>query len=258
MVRPREDHTLHIESASLDISPGAALRWHRDVDDNSVATATFEDTSSQLTITSEVICQHYNSVPLDFIVHESAVDYPFTYEESDAIVLNPYRICSEPVSTDQLGTWAMNYWKSGESIQTLSLLINMCTGIQQSMVYQARDEEGVQSATETLSLGSGSCRDFAHLFVEATRLLGFASRFVSGYLCTPPNDADHGAMHAWAEIFIPGAGWKGFDPTQGLVTGHDHIPVAVSRHSGDIPPVAGLYYGQAEARLEIGVWVSEL
>jgi transglutaminase-like putative cysteine protease len=115
----------------------------------------------------------------------------------------------------------------------------------------------VQSARETLSLGSGSCRDFALLFMEAVKCLGLASRFVSGYLYAPLMSSQVGSTHAWAEVYLPGGGWKGFDPTIGDIVGSDHIPIAVSRLAESVPPISGSYRGSAESKLDVGVWVSE-
>jgi transglutaminase-like putative cysteine protease len=126
------------------------------------------------------------------------------------------------------------------------------------MSYQVREEPGVQSPTKTLSRGCGSCRDFACLFMEASRRLGLASRFVSGYLHAQPSTVDFGATHAWAEVFLPGAGWKGFDPTIGEIVGTNHIAVAVAMLPESVPPVAGSFVGPPGASLNVGVWVTEL
>ena len=116
----------------------------------------------------------------------------------------------------------------------------------------------MQTPAETLSLGTGSCRDWALLFIEAARRLGLAARFVSGYLNTPPSPRNYGATHAWAEVFLPGAGWKGFDPTTGLVVGTDHIAVAVARLPESVPPVKGSFIGPPGSSLDVGVWVTPL
>lgn len=258
MLRPREGHELHIESSRLEITPPAVLGWTRDVDNNSVATATFEQPAEELVITSELLCQHYDSEPLNFIVADHAVNYPFVYSDDEAMVLTPYRICSENIDSGVLGNWARQFWQSGESIESYALLNRLCTGIFQGMAYQRREAPGVQTAEQTLSLDTGSCRDFANLFIESTRLFGIASRFVSGYLYNPPSALDDGATHAWAEVYLPGAGWKGFDPTIGQVVGNDHITVAVSRRPDAIPPVKGSYYGNAGSDLEVRVEVSDV
>ncbi len=257
-LRPKEGHELRIESATLEITPAATLRWHRDVEDNSVATATFDSPASQLSIQSEVIIQQYNQAPLDFLVADYAVDYPFVYRPDDWAVLSPYTMVAEHAARDSLDHWVANFWQSGERIQSYALLQRLCTHIHQSLSYQIREEPGVQAVMETLSRGSGSCRDAAYLFMEAVRGLGLASRFVSGYLHSPPSTANFGATHAWAEVFLPGAGWKGFDPTSGEVVGTDHIAVAVARLPESVPPVAGSYVGPAGSRLDVGVWVTEL
>ena len=257
-LRPREGHELRIESSSLEITPPATLRWHRDVEDNSVAVATFDSPARQLSIESEVIIQQYNQAPLDFLVADYATDYPFAYRPNDRVVLSPYLNLPEHTVSDQLAEWVADLWQSGEQIQTYTLLQRLSNHIQQSLSYQLREETGVQTANETLSRGSGSCRDFAYLFLETARCLGLAARFVSGYLHAPPSTVDFGATHAWAEVFLPGAGWKGFDPTTGEIVGTDHIAVAVARLPESVPPVAGSFVGPPGASLDVGVWVTEL
>ena len=130
-------------------------------------------------------------------------------------------------------------------IQTFSLLDQINRSITGQFSYQMREEPGVQTPAFTLACKSGSCRDFAALFIEACRYLGLASRFVSGYLNTPLNAGSNGSTHAWAEVYLPGAGWKGFDPTSGEVTGNRHIASAVARHPEAVPPVAGSFLGSA-------------
>ncbi|MBC8210493.1 MAG: transglutaminase family protein [Gammaproteobacteria bacterium] len=257
-LRPREGHELRIESSNLKITPSASLRWFRDVEDNSVAIASFDSPGRQLLIESEIIIQHFDQSPLDFLVADYAVDYPFFYQTEDSIVLIPYMQVVEQGASKQLAEWIANFWKSGEQIQTYSLLQRLAEHIEQTLRYQLREEPGVQSVQQTLKLGSGSCRDSAYLFMEAARQLGFAARFVSGYLNTPPSSVNYGATHAWAEVFLPGAGWKGFDPTIGQVVGTNHIPIAVARLPESVPPVSGAYLGSASATLDVGVWVNEL
>lgn len=259
-LRPRESHELRIEGATIQTTPPAKLRWHRDVEDNSVAIATFDAITSQLLIESEVILQQHNQAPLDFLVADYALDYPFAYTPEDAAVLAPYLNVPTHTPSDRavLAEWVAKLWQPGEPIQTYALLQRLCSQIQQALSYQLREEPGVQSPVETLSRGSGSCRDSAYLFMEAARRLGLAVRFVSGYLHSAPSAVNYGATHAWAEVFLPGAGWKGFDPTIGAVVGTDHIAVAVARLPESVPPVAGSFIGPPEASFNVGVWVSEL
>ncbi|HUT42505.1 MAG TPA: transglutaminase family protein [Gammaproteobacteria bacterium] len=257
-LRPKEGHELRIESSTLKITPTATLRWHRDAEDNSVAIATFDSPANQLLIESEVILRQYNQAPLDFLVADYAIDYPFAYQPEEWVVLSPYMNITEPEANEQLNQWIASFWQQGERIQTYALLQRLGIHIQQSLQYQLREEPGVQSVLETLSCGTGSCRDSAYLFIEAARRLGFAARFVSGYLNSPPSSANYGATHAWAEIFLPGAGWKGFDPTIGEVAGTNHIAVAVARLPESVPPIAGSFVGLPGASLDVGVWVTEL
>lgn len=256
-LRPKEGHELRIESATLEITPTATLRWHRDAEDNSVAIAVFDSPASQLLIESETIIQQYNQAPLDFLVADYAVDYPFAYQPADCAVLSPYMNVAEPAAEVQLKKWIASVWESGERVQSYALLQRLGAHIRQSLSYQLREEPGVQSVAETLSRGTGSCRDFAYLFMEAARGLNFGARFVSGYLHAPPSATNFGATHAWAEVFLPGAGWKGFDPTIGEVAGTNHIPVAVARVPEAVPPVAGSFIGPPGATLDVGVWVTE-
>jgi transglutaminase-like putative cysteine protease len=257
-LRPREDHEVRIESATLTITPAAVLRWYRDVEDNSVAIATFETPASQLAIESDVVIQQFNAAPLDFLVDAQAIDYPFAYAAEDHPVLFPYIDASRGSSGDPLTAWVDAVWSPGERIQTYALLQRLCVSIHERIAYRVREEPGVQDAAETLALGAGSCRDSAALYIEAARYLGLAARFVSGYLEAEPSALNYGATHAWAEIYLPGAGWKGFDPSIGEMAGAQHIPVAVARLPESVPPVAGTFLGTPGANLSVGVWVSAL
>ncbi|MGH8612681.1 MAG: transglutaminase family protein [Gammaproteobacteria bacterium] len=257
-LRPREGHELRIESSTLEITPPASLRWQRDVEDNSVAIATFDSPANQLVIESEVIIQQYNEAPLDFLVADYATDYPFTHTPEDRVALSPYMNVAEHTARDRLTEWVANLWQSSERLQTYALLQRLSVRIHQTLSYQLREEPGVQTPVETLSCGTGSCRDFAYLFIEAVRRLGLAARFVSGYLHAPPSTVNFGATHAWADVYLPGAGWKGFDPTIGEIVGTNHIAVAVARLPESVPPIAGSFVGPPGASLNVGVWVTQL
>ncbi|MET0068348.1 MAG: transglutaminase family protein [Candidatus Thiodiazotropha sp.] len=257
-LRPREGHELRIESSSLEISPPADLRWQRDAEDNSVAIATFKQSTRQLRIESQVVIQQYNEAPLDFLVTEEAVNFPFGYNAADLAVLGPYlRDPGTPVDA-VLKSWVEQIWQAGEPVQSYELLLRITQRINKSFEYQLREEPGVQTALDTLERGTGSCRDFANLLMQAARLLGFATRFVSGYLYSPPSPQDFGSTHAWAEIYLPGPGWKGFDPTTGGVVGADHVSVAVARTPDSVPPVEGSYQGPEGSHMQVGVWLTPL
>lgn len=251
LLRPREDYELRIESFSLKIIPEATLLWHRDVEGNSVAIANFTLPTNQLVIESEVIIQQYNESPLNFMVSDYALSYPFSYQGEDNILLSAYKILPDQTTADVVNKWIANFWQPDEVIQTYTLLNRIAAYIHKTLTYRVREEPGVQSAIETLSCGTGSCRDF----MQAVRCLGLASRFVSGYLYAPLM-SEIGSTHAWAEVYLPGAGWKGFDPTIGKIVGSDHIAVAVARLPESVPPIAGSFAGPATSSLTVGVWVS--
>ena len=257
LLRPRDGHELHIESFRLTCTPHADILWHRDVEDNSVAIANFKDATQQLTIESEVIIKQYNESPLNFIVADYALSYPFEYKADEKFLLSPYMQLPDQESRELLNNWIFALWKNSEYIETYSLLQRIAKHINKTMTYRVREEPGVQSVKETLSLGSGSCRDFALFFMEMVKCLGLASRFVSGYLYAPLMSDQIGSTHAWAEVYIPGGGWKGFDPTIGDIVGKDHIPVAVARLAESGPPIAGSLSGIAKASMDVGVWVTK-
>lgn len=257
LLRPREDHELRIESFVLKTAPESKIFWHRDVEGNSVATASFVEPTRQLVIESEVIIQQYNEFPLNFMVADYAIKYPFSYQTDDMFLLSPYMLLPDQATRELLNSWIYNVYKMGESIQTYTLLQRLATYIYQTLSYKVREEPGVQTPKQTLSLGSGSCRDFALLFMEAVRCLGLASRFVSGYLHAPLMSDQIGSTHAWAEVYLPGGGWKGFDPTIGDIVGTDHIPVAVARLPESVSPISGSFSGVADSSLDVGVWVTK-
>lgn len=256
-LRPREDHGLRIESSTLKITPQATLRWYRDVEGNSIAIATFGSSTQQLFIESETIIQQYNESPLDFLIDHYAIDYPFSYQQNEKDLLLPYTTCSEYNSGNILSEWISSFRNLGEQIQTYTLLERINIHINQTLLYKSREEPGIQTPEETLLYGSGSCRDFAKLFMEVVRFFGIASRFVSGYVYTPQT-FDYGATHAWSEVFLPGAGWIGFDPTIGKVAGPDHIAVSISSIPESVPPISGYYTGNSDSSLFVGVWVTRL
>lgn len=255
-LRPRESHELRIEASLLHISPTATLRWHRDAEDNSVAIATFSEPADSLRIESEVLIQQYHQAPLDFLVDPVAQFFPFQYSAEEQLLLAPYR---RPVDHDAaLELWVAGLYAPGEHLETYSLLERICSCIHDRFHYIRREEPGVQPPAHTIRCGSGSCRDFATLLMAASRLLGLATRFVSGYLHDPLSPEAGGSTHAWAEVYLPGAGWTGFDPTTGTLAGPDHIAVAISHRPDAVPPVAGSFRGPARSTLTVGVWVTQV
>ena len=241
LLRPREGPEVHIESSGLTIAPAHNIKWHRDALDNSIAVVDFLEPTQTLSIASEVVIQNYEESPLDFIVEDSAVNYPFQYDPRERSELQPFLQPNYFNEGGAIENWFKQMGLNQPVMQTYVLLDVMCQNIAKFFSYTVREEPGVQSPGQTLANGQGSCRDFATLFIEGCRNLGLASRFVSGYAHAPYSEQWATTTHAWAEVYLPGAGWKGFDPTAGEVTGGRHIPVAVARHPETIPPVAGSF-----------------
>ncbi|MEQ1667083.1 MAG: transglutaminase family protein [Sulfuriferula sp.] len=241
LLRPREGHDVRIETSKLEISPAYHIKWQRDVFDNSLAVVTFLTHTNKLIIASEVVIQHYTQAPFDFLLEDYAVKFPFKYAEYEQDDLFAYQQSIFFEDRQAVNSWLQQLALSG--METFSLLVKLNLAISTQFQYRTREEAGVQSPAQTLAQRSGSCRDYATLFIEACRYLGLASRFVSGYLHAPATEAGNATTHAWAEVYLPGTGWKGFDPTSGVVTGNQHIAVAVARDSESVPPVSGSFVG---------------
>jgi transglutaminase-like putative cysteine protease len=246
LLRPREGHDIRIESSILEISPSHKINWHRDVYGNSVAIVSFSEPTTTLKIASEVVIQHYVETPLDFVIVDYAAKFPFQYNPIERTDLLPYQVSLYPKDTPALKKWIRQVWQPRQLTDTFLFLDSLNKAIVDEFNYMAREEPGVQTPEQTLEKGSGSCRDFATLFIEACRYVGLAARFVSGYLHTPASEQGHGATHAWSEVYLPGAGWKGFDSTSGNIVGSDQIAVAVNRDPEAIPPVSGNFVGPLE------------
>jgi transglutaminase-like putative cysteine protease len=250
MLRPRESRELRLISANLSISPHARMTWAHDVFGNAVATAEFHDRTQKLVIESSAEVQLDAADWPVFDIAASAIFYPFQYSEDEITDLGALRAQQYLDLQERLRSWARSFISS-EPTDTLSLLKDLSAGVSQAIQYQSREDEGTQSPTATLDRGWGSCRDFAVLLAEAARSLGFGARIVTGYLYNSNNTLvgpnGSGSTHAWTEIFVPGAGWITFDPTNRSVGGSNLIPVAVVRDIRQAVPVAGSFIGSSDA-----------
>ncbi len=259
MFRPRESHDLRLVNTRLTITPvPATLRWLHDVFDNSLAIATFDGETCELRFDSSVTLEHFE-IPLpDYPLEEYARTYPFRYDDDELPDLAQGLRCHYP--NHEVGVWAEQFLDPSGSTGTIELLRSMTSAIKQDFRYQRRSEKGIQSPGETLHCGHGSCRDFALLMIEAVRCLGFAARFVSGYIFVPDMDdseiACGGATHAWMQVYLPGAGWVDFDPTNNIIGNRNLIRVAVAWDPKQVLPLWGTYVGPASAFLGMDVSVS--
>jgi transglutaminase-like putative cysteine protease len=250
MLRPRESRDLRLVASDVTVSPAAVVTWAQDVFGNAVATANFHAVADQLVIDS-VAELHLDAAawPI-FAIAATAISYPFRYSDDEWKDLGALALQQYPDPAGQLSTWARSFVR-GTTTDTLSLLKDISIGVGETIRYQSRDDMGTQSPTETLARGWGSCRDLAVLLMEAARSLGFGVRIVSGYLYNPDpgivGNSDEGTTHAWVEVYVPGAGWITFDPTNRGVGGGNLIPVAVARDIRQIIPVAGSFVGMTDA-----------
>lgn len=253
MLRPRDSHDLRLVSATLTTTPPARLRWKHGVFGNSIAIASFDDESDVLEFVSTIALEHYPAAPLDVasLIEPYAETHPFAYAAEEADDLAPYlrRHDSDPERTVDL--WAKSFLNTEGPTRTAELLAAITRAIKADFAYEAREEEGTRPAPETLARRSGACRDFALLMMEACRSLGIAARFVSGYLYDDRLIGSEnpmvggGATHAWCDVYVPGAGWVEFDPTNGLLAGRNLIRVAVTRTPEQAAPVSGSFIGGA-------------
>lgn len=261
MLRPRDSHDLRLVGAELTLFPGGTVRWLHDVFGNSVAVVDFAEPSNELKIESVLTIERYGLGGLNFELEESASEYPFVYSPDDRIDLGRMLDPHYPDPNGELEAWAKRF-VAARPTGTMALLTDLNNGIHQGFTYNLRHEQGTQAPLETIRLGTGSCRDYALLLIEAARALGFGARFVTGYLYDPALDTDApgvvgaGATHAWADIYLPGAGWVEFDPTNGTIAADNLIRVAVTRDPSQAVPVAGGFTGGTGDYLGMNVEVT--
>ncbi len=258
LCRPRESYRIQIESFALRISPSHTLRWMRDIYENNVGLLEPNEPASELIIESECLLKVLEENPFDFVIAKDAAEYPFAYDHEVAPELAPLALPLYRRDLERIKAWLHPYWHPGRRVGTLDLLQELNKGIYRDIRYQRRERRGVQTPAETLERSSGSCRDFATLFIEACRFMGLAARFVSGYMYSS-EITGRMSMHGWAEVYLPGAGWIGFDPSWGILAASQYIPVAVTRHPEEAPPVSGNYFGFARdfLRTEVDLYVKK-
>jgi transglutaminase-like putative cysteine protease len=258
-LRPRESRDIRVVAMALEINPAGMVTWANDVFGNAIASVTFAQVTDRLTIESRVSLEHVALPYPQFTIAGSAESFPFAYALDEISDLGALMIPQFVDPAGRLPVWAHGFVRSSPT-GTLALLKDINDAILAWVDYEARDDEGTQSPLVTLDRRRGSCRDIAVLMIEAVRWLGFGARIVSGYLINRNESAvgsqGTGSTHAWAEIFLPGAGWIAFDPTNRTVGDFSVVPVAVARDIKQAVPVAGSYAGQPQDFISMTVEVS--
>ena len=284
MYRPRAAHDIRVLRASLEVSPLSRQHWVHDVFSNSVAVVELLEPADELRFAANFTIEHFGEHNLELPVDPEAQDYPFEYSDDNKLNLAPYLPLQYPDDAGVVSDWVKQFLPARGVIHTRDMLRNITNGIRSDFCYSARESMGTQRPAQTLSLASGTCRDFALLMIEAARGLGLASRFVSGYLYdaslddgAPPVELSSGlqqaailpesfddetvtrgagATHAWLHVYLPGAGWVPFDPTNTLFGGTDLIRVAYTRTPEQAAPISGGWFGDGSDYLGMTVSVS--
>jgi len=246
-LRPAPHCRSNILSYSLKVEPeGHFINWQQDAFANYLARLVFPEPATEFKVTVDLVTEMSVYNPFDFFLEPEAETFPFTYDAATQLELQPYLV-TEP-ATPAFAKFLASIDRTEQ--RTIDFLVAINQRLQGDIRYLIRMEPGVQTPEETLTLGSGSCRDSGWLLVQTLRHMGLAARFVSGYLIQLKSDVkaldgpsgtevDFTDLHAWCEVFLPGAGWIGLDPTSGLLAGEGHIPVACTPTPSSAAPISG-------------------
>jgi uncharacterized protein (DUF2126 family) len=247
-LRPAPHCRTPILSYSLKVTPvNHFINWQQDPQSNYLARLVFPEQADELVVEIDLIAEMAVINPFDYFLEPYAEEYPFTYDAALAKDLEPYRAVTPMGPRLQAFVDSITRQKLG----TVDFLVAINQKVQKEIGYTIRLDAGIQSCEETLEMRLGSCRDSAWLLVQILRQLGLAARFVSGYLIQLVADvksidgpsgasSDFTDLHAWVEVYLPGAGWIGFDPTSGLLAGEGHIPLACTPNASSAAPIQGL------------------
>ena len=235
---PKWDRYVAMRSLAFQTNVDAAVTYRRDLFDNEIASCFYPANSALLAAGLQIELEIQARNAFDFLLASHALDMPFSYSEQEARVLAPYLQSTTPAAQ-------LPFWRPPTGPRpTIPTLTELNEALHQHIAYERRDEGAAYLPEETLRLGRGSCRDFSVLLADVARGLGIAARLASGYLCEfgDGEKKAEGALHAWTELYLPGAGWVGFDPTNGYLCNHHHITAAVGLTPDDISPILGKYF----------------
>jgi YD repeat-containing protein len=243
LLRPRDSHADRIISATLELSPPGQTHWSYDALGNCVCWHQPDGEATELNIVSNLVLDRFPAERVALAIEDPRTAAPIHYTLADHTVLAPFIAPASDADPRVLKWVRERMGRPDEPV--LDFLMRLNGAIHQGFLYGEREEEGVQSPAETLRRGKGSCRDLAWLMIEALRILGYAARFVTGYLHAPGDaHAGGGATHAWCEVFLPNIGWIEFDPTNGLMESSDLIRVATTRTPAEASPVLSKIIGE--------------
>jgi len=251
MMRPADTHAIRVVDATFEFSPAGATHWAYDAYGNSVCVFTPANQSDRLVVVNNLTIDRFPA-PLAPQRYDPRSTLPLAYDADEHIVLQPYLTPATDENDRGFLEWvvAQTGAPGGLALHTLQRLNE---SIHAQFKYGERHEPGVQSPSETLRRGAGTCRDFAWLMIETLRRLGFAARFVTGYLYSPGMHNGAGATHAWCDVFLPDLGWLEFDPTNGLAESADLIRVAATRTPDEAAPMRGVVHGDAVGEMTVRV-----
>jgi Transglutaminase-like superfamily/Bacterial transglutaminase-like N-terminal region len=249
VIRPREGHDARIEEMRLEIEPAFDLEWSRDLFGNCVATAHILSSAERLHIHSEVLLHQTAPFPQRSAAREITTGFPVHFSEIESAVATAYLATIYPADVAKVKEWVSTSIDPVLLHDAEEIVASIARKIRKTIKYRRREAKGVQSPSQTLSAGSGSCRDMATLMLEALRSVGFPARFASGYLVGSASNAGHAATHAWAEAYLPSVGWLGYDPMLGEATSGNHIVVGVSNHPRGVMPVTGIFFDDDKSYL---------
>jgi transglutaminase-like putative cysteine protease len=236
-VLPKVDRSVKLRRFHFRTHPDAVVNWRRDLFDNEVASVFYPKPARVLNLRLKLSLEIEEKNAFGFLLEPYALNLPFAYTARERSVLHAY-------FGDGPGP-QLSFWQPpAEPQPTVDTLVSLNAALHEHIAYERRDEGEARTSLETLALGRGACRDVSVLMVDVLRGLGIAARFASGYLCEfgAGEKRAEGALHAWVDAYLPGAGWVGFDPTNGTLCDHHHLTAAAGVTTADVAPVVGTYY----------------
>ncbi|HYP16176.1 MAG TPA: transglutaminase family protein [Opitutus sp.] len=260
-LRPRESPRQRLHRFELSLSLPARRIATADAEGNALEWAYFDvgPSATTLEFRAESLVETLDANPFDFFLKPSALGFPFAYDAAERSVLAPCLELPRGSEPAQLHSWVGTHLPTAP-VNTVSYLSALNSAVKAALRYTVREEAGIQTPSDTFASVCGSCRDYSVFFIALCRSLGLAARFVSGYLYEPPPPGSTAALspalHAWAEVYLPGAGWRGLDPTHGMFCDDRWVPLAHSAIAENVNPVQGTFYGagvtsRMESRLTI-------